>query len=48
MKRHETLMQSITPATVMTLWSLLITLTDSEGPGQRHLTQAADLQSQQE
>ena len=32
----------------MTPWSLLITLTDCEGPGQRHLTQAADLQSRQE
>lgn len=32
----------------MTLWSLFITLTDSESPGQRHLTQAANLQSQQE
>ena len=35
-------------STVMTLCSLVIPLTDSESPGQRHLTQAADLQSQQE
>lgn len=32
----------------MTLWSLLITPTDSESPGKWHLTQATDLQSQQE
>lgn len=32
----------------MTPCSLLITQTDSEGPGQRHLTQAADVQSKQE
>lgn len=33
---------------VVTPRSALIPPTDGEGPGQRHLTQAADLQSQQE